>query len=135
MDSIRYMSKSPTVEPETVAAVLKAMSHPHRLRMLVRLAGMCSAGGACCEGNARGRCVGKVARGLGVSPSTVSHHLKELRAAGLITMERRGQTIECAVNVEALRDVQGFFSALLPARAEGAKRRAAPPSQKGKGKR
>ncbi|MHC4249520.1 MAG: ArsR/SmtB family transcription factor [Planctomycetota bacterium] len=129
------MSKSPTAKTEALAAVLKAMSNPHRLRMLVRLAGMCSGGADCCEGDAADRCVGEVAKGLGVSPSTISHHLKELRSAGLITMERRGQTIECAVNAEALREVQAFFSALLPGRAAGSKRRALRPSRKGKGKR
>ena len=115
--------------------MLKAMSHPHRLRMLVRLARMCSSGNACCGDDTSDRCVGEVARGLGVSPSTASHHLKELRSAGLITMERRGQTIECSVNTEALRDIQGFFSALLPGRAAGAKTRARPRSRKGKSRK
>ncbi len=128
------MSKTRTYSPEALAGMLKAVSNPHRLRMLVRLAGMCAPGAKCC-GGPDGRCVGKVAEGLGVSPSTVSHHLKELRSAGLIAMERRGQRIECSVNAEALREIQGFFSALLPDSVAGAKRRARPPSSQGKGKR
>lgn len=96
--------------------MFKAVSNPHRLRILVRLAETCAPGAKCCDG-AADRCVGKVAEGLGVSPSTVSHHLKELRSAGLITMERRGQRIECSVNAEALREIEGFFSDLLPRRA------------------
>ena len=67
------------------------------------------------------RCVGEVARGLGVSPSTVSHHLKELRSAGLIKMERRGRMIECSVSVDALREIEGFFSSLLPRRPVGSR--------------
>ena len=119
------MSKYPTVDSDAVAATLKALSNPHRLRILVRLAKLCSSGAA-------DRCVGEVARGLGVSPSTVSHHMKELRSSGLITMERHGRNIECSVNAEALRRIEGFFSALLPdrKRAAGAKTGRQPPSRK-----
>jgi ArsR family transcriptional regulator len=47
---------------------------------------------------------------LGIVPSTVSHHIKELRRAGLIRMERRGQKIECWVDPEVLKELAGFFS-------------------------
>ncbi len=133
------MSKYPTVDSEAVATTLKALSNPHRLRILVRLAKLCSPGSACCEGGGADRCVGEVAKGLGVSPSTVSHHMKELRSSGLITMERRGRNIECSVNAETLEGIESFFSALLPDRnrAAGAKTGRQPPSRKrrGRGKR
>jgi ArsR family transcriptional regulator len=131
---VLYMSKYPTVDSEAVAAVLKALSNPHRLQILVRLAKLCTTGAACCEAGSADRCVGEVAKGLGVSPSTVSHHLKELRSSGLITMERRGRNIECSVNGEALEEIEGFFSALLPAGAAGARTRRQPPSRKKKEK-
>jgi ArsR family transcriptional regulator len=35
----------------------------------------------------------EVASTVNVAPSTISHHIKELRRARLITCERRGQTI------------------------------------------
>lgn len=41
--------------------------------------------------------------------STVSFHLKELRNAGLITMEKRGKFMICATNKEALAKLAGFF--------------------------
>ena len=41
--------------------------------------------------------------------STVSFHLKELRIAGLITMERRGKNMICAVNDEAMRCLADYF--------------------------
>lgn len=34
--------------------------------------------------------------------STISHHLKELRLAGLICVERRGKYMICSVNPEAV---------------------------------
>jgi len=35
----------------------------------------------------------EVASNFDISLSTISHHIKELRSAGLITCERQGQTI------------------------------------------
>lgn len=63
---------------ETLAAVLKALADPVRLRLFSRIAGT---GGEVCVCN-----IGDV----GVSQPTVSHHLRKLREAGLIDCERRG---------------------------------------------
>lgn len=54
------------------------------------------------------RYVGELGEELKIAPSTVSHHIKELRQAGIIVVERRGKNIECWVNeeaVEALREL------------------------------
>ncbi len=72
---------------------------------------------SCCDGNMKDaesegqicECVGSLGKDLGIVPSTVSHHLKELSRAGLIIMNRRGQTTECQVNPEAVRAVADFF--------------------------
>ena len=42
--------------------------------------------------------------------STVSHHLKELRQAGLITIERRGKNMICGVNREAVAALAAYLS-------------------------
>src|SRR5688500_18521519 len=42
--------------------------------------------------------VGEVCCRLDQSMSTVSHHLKELRLAGLIRTEKRGRWIYCSIN-------------------------------------
>ena len=42
--------------------------------------------------------------------STISFHLKELRNAGLITMERRGKHLVCGVNRAFSRELATFLS-------------------------
>ena len=53
--------------------------------------------------------VGELGSELALSPSTVSHHLKTLRQAGLISMERRGKRVMYWVEPNVLRDLSEFF--------------------------
>ena len=46
---------------------------------------------------------------MDLSRSTVSHHLKELQNAGLITCTRSGQVISCKVNFEAINLIKNFL--------------------------
>ena len=46
--------------------------------------------------------VNALAEMLGVTPSAVSHHLRVLKAAGLVTNEREGYFIRYSLNEEAL---------------------------------
>ena len=54
--------------------------------------------------------VGEVCCQFDFSLSTISHHLKELRLAGLIRMEKRGRLIYCSVNESALELIQCFLN-------------------------
>ncbi len=54
-------------------------------------------------------CLGELGAGLGLAPSTISHHLKELRHASLIHMKRAGQHVECWADPEALARLSEFF--------------------------
>ena len=53
--------------------------------------------------------ISKIAREFDLSLSTVSHHLKELRNAGLIRCEKRGQTVYCTPVPEALEEIERFL--------------------------
>ena len=44
--------------------------------------------------------------------STISFHLKELRLAGLITVERRGKNMICGVRHDALEALAGYLNEL-----------------------
>ncbi|GAB4585549.1 metalloregulator ArsR/SmtB family transcription factor [Nocardia sp. IFM 10818] len=75
----------PLTEPQAVAlaATLKALADPVRLRLLSIIAGRAG----------REACVCDISEGFDVSQPTISHHLKVLREAGLLTSERRGSWV------------------------------------------
>jgi ArsR family transcriptional regulator len=104
------MSNSKQFDADQTAARLKALSNPNRLQIFVQLTQSC-APGAGCSGDEEGmrRCVGELGQGLGLAPSTVSHHIKELRHAGLVRVERRGQNIHCWVDADVVRSLAEFF--------------------------
>jgi ArsR family transcriptional regulator len=62
------------------SSILKALADPRRLELLERIAAS-----ACPLGCAEARSA------LAVSPATLSHHIKELEAAGLVRVERDGK--------------------------------------------
>jgi ArsR family transcriptional regulator, arsenate/arsenite/antimonite-responsive transcriptional repressor len=77
------------------AKLFKALSSEQRLKVLQIIREM-SGGERGCAGATKAftRCCEE----LKLSPSTVSHHFKELEGAGIITTERRGQCCCCQVD-------------------------------------
>lgn len=108
------MSNSRIDEVDRVAGWCKALSNPHRLRIFLRVLSGCRQGEPCCPVDEVRSCVGDLGRDLGIAPSTVSHHVKELRQAGLVRIERRGRSIECWADPECLGALAGFFSRMEP---------------------
>jgi ArsR family transcriptional regulator len=96
----------------TLAAKFKALSDPVRLRLLSSVAS--HAGGAAC--------VCDISAGVDVSQPTISHHLKVLRDAGLLTSERRASWVYYSVVPEELMTL----SSLLSVSAQTAPTAAAP---------
>lgn len=90
------------------ALAFKALAHPHRLQIFLRLSECCERRGCDPEECAR-FCVGELGKGLGIGQPTVSHHLKELTRAGLIRTSKAGQSTECWVAETTLDDLAQFF--------------------------
>ena len=104
------MSNYRNEDLERWAAIFKALSNPHRLRILIGLASCCSSlvadGGRACL------CVSEACEPVELAQSTLSHHLKELKHAGLIEMQRDGRRIMCRVGPQAASDVSAAFEAI-----------------------
>ncbi len=63
-------------------AILKALADPHRFQLFNRIAcAVCPVG------------CGEVLAALSISPATLSHHIKELEAAGLVRTKRAGKFV------------------------------------------
>lgn len=101
-----------------IIAVFRALSDPTRFAVYQCIR---CCGGACSYNEDRGECCGSNDDNDGVtacrirctvpcSPSTLSHHLNELRAAGLITTERHGRVIKCRIHTEALAQIGAFVA-------------------------
>jgi len=86
--------------------LLKALSNKNRLAIFERLRRHALA----CDGPGEGCTVGDIAQQFNLTLSTVSHHLKELKEAGLIKCEQRGQYTYCSINEEAVKELHTFFS-------------------------
>jgi len=84
---------------DTLSTRLKALSDPHRLRILDRLRG-------------GEHCVCELTDLLDTGQSLLSFHLKTLKDAGLITDRREGRWMHYALNADALRDLELFLRSL-----------------------
>ncbi len=57
-----------------------------------------------------GLSIGKLGSRSGVTGSTLTHHMKILAAAGLVTQQKQGRSIICAaVAYDEVRDLAGFL--------------------------
>ncbi len=84
---------------DTLSLRLKALSDPHRLRILDRLRG-------------GEHCVCELMDLLDAGQSLLSFHLKTLKDAGLVTDRREGRWMHYALNPDALRGIERFLRSL-----------------------
>jgi len=89
------------------AAIFKALADPHRLTILATLARASDH-----------VCVCDFTAGLPLNQPTVSHHLRLLREAGLVTSERRGTWVYYRLADDAYARIEAAArSALRPKKA------------------
>jgi len=86
-------------DAEQRAALLKSVADPVRLQLLSIIASSPS----------QEACVCDMTDAVGVSQPTVSHHLKVLVDAGLLTRQRRGTWAWYAMVPGRLADITGIF--------------------------
>ncbi|MDP2291461.1 MAG: metalloregulator ArsR/SmtB family transcription factor [Actinomycetota bacterium] len=89
-----------TAQAESLAHAFAALADPVRLRLLSLIA--TSAGGEVCACD--------VVEPLGKSQPTVSHHLKVLREAGLVTADKRGIWMWYRAVPERIAELRGALA-------------------------
>ena len=85
------------------AALLRALADPHRLTMLATLARA--------EDEV---CVCDFTGALPLEQPTVSHHLKILREAGLVSCERRGTWVYYRLACDARERIDATLHSVIP---------------------
>ncbi len=93
-------------------AVFKALAHPSRLYIVMRLS----------ESEA---CVGDLTKEIGADVSTVSKHLAVLRDAGLVADRRDGQNIMYSLACDCILDFMHCVDAVNPPEVRSSRRGAA----------
>lgn len=90
--------------------MFKALSNPHRLRILLELAKCLGSDGKITgEADRVQNCQHEFAESLGLAPSTVSHHFKELREAGFLKSKREGKIVTVWIDEEALNSLKEIW--------------------------
>lgn len=94
-------------DEEGIAALAKALAHPARVHIVRLLLEKQS-------------CIGcDIVEEVGLAQSTVSEHLRFLKAAGVITGEIERPRVCYSLNHEALAPLAGLLNAILDRGAEG----------------
>lgn len=95
------------VDEEGIAALAKALAHPARVHIVRLLLEKQS-------------CIGcDIVEEVGLAQSTVSEHLRFLKAAGVITGEIEHPRVCYSLNPEALAPLAGLLNAILDRGAAG----------------
>lgn len=87
------------VEAEHLAGRLKALSDPTRLQLLAHVAARGCGDVCACD----------LAASQGISQPTVSHHMKKLVDAGLLTREQKGRWAHYSVVPSAFAELRAFL--------------------------
>jgi DNA-binding transcriptional ArsR family regulator len=86
----------------------RALADPNRLAIFELV---CERGRKGAEEDA-GNTVSKLAAEFNLTLSTVSHHLRELKNAGLIRCEKVGQSVYCVPDAARVEEIERFLATL-----------------------
>ena len=93
-------------DPDRLVKMFKALANANRFRLFIEIL---EAGESSYE-DGHVCFVHTIMQRLDIGAPTVSHHLKELVNAELITTDKRGKFVTCQANAEAVAALGGFFS-------------------------
>jgi ArsR family transcriptional regulator len=93
-----------------IVTVCKALGDPTRLKILELLK---SRGQSCCQlitRDEKGLCACDIEQAVKLSQAAVSHHMGQLRRAGLVNAEKRGRWIYYSRNEAAIAELAGMLA-------------------------
>lgn len=100
------MNRSERARYETRAKVLKALAHPARLKLVDVLAEHDEV------------CVCELTEKIGMDMSTVSRHLTQLKNAGIVESDKRGQMVFYSLRVKCLQSLFACIESVLTCHVE-----------------
>jgi len=87
------------MDNDAAVRALAALAHEHRLALFRRLVQ---------EGES-GLTAGELAEAVGIAPTALSFHVKELDRAGLVRQTREGRFIRYRLDVTGMRELLSFL--------------------------
>lgn len=100
METITLNSASALMDERSAVRALAALAQAQRLRAFRALV----------VAGTQGMTPGVMAEQLGVAPSALSFHLKELAYSGLVSSEPRGRHLIYRANFSQMNDLLGYLS-------------------------
>ena len=88
------------MEEHDVVRSLAALAHAHRLQVFRALV----------VAGPQGMTPGVMAEGVGIAPTSLSFHLKELMNAGLVTQERHGRNLVYRAAYDHMNGLLGYLT-------------------------
>ncbi|MFC1490240.1 ArsR/SmtB family transcription factor [Candidatus Latescibacterota bacterium] len=95
------------MKSKQLAKIMKALSNENRLNLYMEIAEK-----EMSDFETHNCTISDIVKIFGLSPPTISHHLKELSNADLITTEKRGKFLVARINKETLTEVRQILSSI-----------------------
>jgi len=95
------------MEAKQLAKIMKALSNENRLALYLEIAKHGES-----DFEAPECTISDIVKIFGLSPPTISHHLKELANADLIVTEKRGKYLVARINKETLGAVKQILAGI-----------------------
>ncbi len=98
---------------KNLVQIFKTLAEENRLKILLfiyKKEWECKDGELSCQNET---CIKDLSKALSITIPTISHHIKELVNAGLITTKKEGRWVYCKINQNTFRKSRDFLNRFL----------------------